>query len=184
MVVPAYPCSANSSAAALTMVARVCSICRLLRSRTLTLLMSLVCHSSHWSHIPIQCHRILWVFWPPLPTQGAQEMSDPVSIENHDVIVIGGGQAGLAAAYHLMQAGLDFVVLDADNRTGDEWRRRWGSLRLFTPARHDGLPGMAFPARPGSFPAKDEVADYLTEYVERFSLPVRNGVRVSQLKRV
>ena len=111
-------------------------------------------------------------------------MSDPVSIESHDVIVIGGGQAGLAAAYHLMEAGLDFVVLDADERTGDQWRRRWDSLRLFTPARHDGLPGMAFPARPASFPTKDEVADYLTEYVERFSLPVRNGVRVSQLKRV
>ncbi len=111
-------------------------------------------------------------------------MSDPVSIENHDVIVIGGGQAGLAVAYHLWQAGLDFILLDADQRTGDSWRRRWDSLRLFTPARHDGLPGLAFPASPASFPTKDEVADYLTQYVERFSLPVRNGVRVSRLRRV
>ncbi|MGA7281716.1 MAG: NAD(P)/FAD-dependent oxidoreductase [Acidimicrobiia bacterium] len=111
-------------------------------------------------------------------------MSDSVSIEDRDVIVIGGGQAGLAAAYHLKHAGVDFVVLDADERTGDGWRRRWDSLRLFTPARHDGLPGMAFPARQGSFPTKDEVADYLTQYVERFSLPIRTGVAVSLVKRV
>ena len=111
-------------------------------------------------------------------------MSDPVSIENHDVIVIGGGQAGLAAAYHLMQAGFDFVVLDADERTGDVWRRRWDSLRLFTPARHDGLPGMRFPGDPGSLPTKDQVADYLGEYVARFELPVRHGVRVSELRHV
>jgi putative flavoprotein involved in K+ transport len=111
-------------------------------------------------------------------------MFDPVAIENHEVIVIGGGQAGLAAAYHLSQAGLEFAVLDAHERSGDEWRRRWDSLRLFTPARHDGLPGMPFPALPDSLPTKDEVADYLAQYVERFSLPVRNGVRVSQLRRV
>lgn len=111
-------------------------------------------------------------------------MSDPVSIENHDVVVIGGGQAGLAVAYHLLQAGLEFVVLDADQRTGDTWRRRWDSLRLFTPARHDGLPGPSFPAHGAPFPTKDEVADYLTQYVERFSLPVRHGVRVSRLRRV
>ncbi|HRN19716.1 MAG TPA: FAD-dependent oxidoreductase, partial [Trueperaceae bacterium] len=73
-------------------------------------------------------------------------MSEPVSVENHDVIVIGGGQAGLAAAYHLMRAGADFVVLDASERTGDVWRQRWDSLRLFSPAHHDGLPGMPFPA--------------------------------------
>lgn len=110
-------------------------------------------------------------------------MPGPPSVESHDVIVIGGGQAGLATAYHLTRAGFDFVVLEADSRTGDGWRRRWDSLRLFTPARHDGLPGMAFPARPGSFPAKDDVADYLTEYTERFALPVRTGVQVTQVKR-
>ncbi|MDT3683408.1 MAG: NAD(P)/FAD-dependent oxidoreductase [Truepera sp.] len=111
-------------------------------------------------------------------------MAELESVENHDVIVIGGGQAGLAAAYHLMRAGADFVVLDASERTGDVWRQRWDSLRLFTPAHHDGLPGMPFPAPPGSFPAKDEVAGYLSQYVDRFSLPVRNGVRVTRLTRV
>lgn len=111
-------------------------------------------------------------------------MTDSTAIENHEVIVIGGGQAGLATAYHLARAGLDFVVLDAEARTGDVWRRRWDSVRLFTPARHDGLPGMPFPGHPGSFPTKDQVAKYLEEYVDRYSLPVRHGVRVSGLRQV
>src|SRR5436190_8487800 len=96
-------------------------------------------------------------------------------------IVIGGGQAGLTAGYHLAKRGLPFLILDANAHIGDAWRLRWDSLRLFTPARYAGLPGMRFPAPGDSFPNKQQVADYLVEYARRFRLPVRNGVRVDRL---
>jgi len=98
-----------------------------------------------------------------------------------DTIVIGGGQAGLAAGYYLTQLGREFVILDAEPQVGHAWRRRWDSLRLFTPSQHDGLPGMPFPGPSGAFPTKDDVADYLVQYVDRFSLPVELGVRVTRL---
>jgi len=98
-----------------------------------------------------------------------------------EVVVIGGGQAGLATGYHLAKRGLPFVILDANERIGDSWRKRWDSLRLFTPARYDGLPGWPFPAPAWSFPTKDEMADYLEAYAARFDLPVRTGVRVDGL---
>ncbi|HUG60379.1 MAG TPA: NAD(P)-binding domain-containing protein, partial [Methylomirabilota bacterium] len=91
--------------------------------------------------------------------------------------------AGLAIGYHLARQGLRFVILDAHERIGDAWRQRWDSLRLFTPARYDGLPGLPFPASAHSFPTKDEVADYLQAYAARFELPVRTGVRVDGLSR-
>jgi putative flavoprotein involved in K+ transport len=100
-----------------------------------------------------------------------------------DVIVIGGGQAGLSMGYQLKQRGVRFVILDAHARIGDAWRRRWDSLRLFSPARYDGLAGMPFPAPPDSFPTKDEMADYLEAYAARFELPVLTGVRVDKLTR-
>src|SRR5262245_9587781 len=96
-------------------------------------------------------------------------------------VIIGAGQAGLAAAYHLKQRNLPFVVLEAHERVGDSWRKRVDSLRLFTPARFDSLAGMRFPASPGSFPTKDAMADYLESYVKHFDLPVRTGVRVEQV---
>jgi putative flavoprotein involved in K+ transport len=101
--------------------------------------------------------------------------------EEFEVIVIGGGQAGLSVGYHLAHAGVRFVILDENQRVGDAWRKRWDSLRLFTPAKFDGLDGMAFPARRNHFPTKDEMADYLETYARRFQLPVRNGVRVDRL---
>ena len=101
--------------------------------------------------------------------------------QSFDVIVIGGGQAGLAVGYHLAQAGLRFVILDASERIGDSWRKRWDSLRLFTPAKLDGLVGMPFPGPRNAFPTKDEMADYLAAYAARFQLPVRSGVRVDKL---
>jgi putative flavoprotein involved in K+ transport len=103
--------------------------------------------------------------------------------EHFDTIVIGGGQAGLATGYYLKQQGRDFVILDANERTGDSWRNRWDSLRLFTPARFDGLVGMPFPAQNYSLPTKNEMADYLEAYATHFQLPVRTGVKVDRLSR-
>ena len=100
----------------------------------------------------------------------------------YDVIVIGGGQAGLAMGWHLARQGRDFIVLDAAERIGDVWRSRWDSLRLFTPARYDALPGMLFPAERDWLPGKDEVADYLERYAWVFGLPVRSGERVLSVR--
>src|SRR5258707_12209773 len=78
-------------------------------------------------------------------------------VERFRVIVIGAGQAGLSVGYHLAQRNIPFVILDANDRVGDPWRKRWDSLRLFTPARYDSLDGMRFPAPALSFPAQAEV---------------------------
>jgi putative flavoprotein involved in K+ transport len=104
-------------------------------------------------------------------------------MERFETVVVGGGQAGLAAAYHLKKQGRPFVVLDAEERIGDVWRKRWDSLRLFTPAKYDGLPGFRFPAPRWSFPTKDEMGDYLEAYAARFELPVRTGVFVDRIFR-
>lgn len=104
--------------------------------------------------------------------------------ERLDVIVIGGGQAGLSTGYHLAKQGLSFVILDASARIGDAWRKRWDSLRLFSPRYLDGLDGLPFPGAPrDSFPSKDEMADYLEAYAACFALPVRSGVRVDRVAR-
>jgi putative flavoprotein involved in K+ transport len=103
--------------------------------------------------------------------------------EHVETIVLGGGQAGLAVGYYLAQRDLPFAILDANERIGDSWRKRWDSLRLFTPARFNALPGMAFPGDRHSFSTKDEVADYLEAYATEFELPVRSGVRVNRLSR-
>ena len=101
--------------------------------------------------------------------------------ERFETVIIGAGQAGLATAYHLKRLGVPFVILDAQERVGDAWRTRWDSLRLFTPAWVDGLPGMPFPAPRWSFPTKDEMADYLESYAARFELPVRTGTPIELL---
>ena len=110
-------------------------------------------------------------------TKGAREA------EHVETIVVGAGQAGLSVGFHLERQGLPFTILDANERVGDSWRARWDSLRLFTPARHNGLDGLPFPAARHSFPSKDEMADYLETYAARFELPVRTGVRVDRLAR-
>jgi putative flavoprotein involved in K+ transport len=104
-------------------------------------------------------------------------------VERVETVIVGGGQSGLAMGYQLTRRARPFVILDAGGRVGDAWRARWDSLRLFTPARYDGLPGWRFPAPAGSYPARDQVADYLEAYAARFQLPVRGGVRVDGLSR-
>lgn len=103
--------------------------------------------------------------------------------ERVETIIIGAGQAGLSVGYHLARRGCRFLILEANEHIGDSWRTRWDSLRLFTPAWLDSLDGMPFPASPGEFPTKDQMADYLEAYAERFRLPVRAGARVTGLSR-
>lgn len=103
--------------------------------------------------------------------------------EHIETIIIGAGQAGLSSAYHLTKRGREVLVLDALDRVGDNWRRHYDSLRLYSPGRIDGLPGMSFPGPATSFPTKDEIADFLEEYVERHQLTVRGGVWVRRLTR-
>jgi putative flavoprotein involved in K+ transport len=110
-------------------------------------------------------------------------MRSPLMPQHVQTVVVGAGQAGLSVGYHLARRGVPFLILDANERVGDSWRHRWNSLRLFTPARFDGLPGMAFPGRGDSFPTKNEMADYLEAYADRFELPVRTRTRVTRLSR-
>jgi len=101
----------------------------------------------------------------------------------YPVIIIGGGQAGLAMGWELSKAKKEFLILEAASRIGESWRKRWDSLRLFSNAKHSSLPGLSFPGDPRGFPTKDQVADYLVEYAERAQLSVKLNARVESLKR-
>ncbi|HEX3224442.1 MAG TPA: NAD(P)/FAD-dependent oxidoreductase [Nocardioides sp.] len=116
---------------------------------------------------------------PPPPTlRSAEPSRTPL-----DALVIGAGQAGLAVGHHLARHRMRFLLVDAAPEIGHTWSTRWDSLRLFTPAEYDGLPGMAFPAAPGSYPTKGQVADYLKAYAARFDLPVMLNTRVEHVDR-
>jgi putative flavoprotein involved in K+ transport len=98
--------------------------------------------------------------------------------EHREVVVVGGGQAGLALGYFLTQQGRRFTILDAAGAPAAAWRERWDSLRLFTPVRRDSLPGRAFPGDPDSYPGRDQVVAYLEDYARHFALPVERDSRV------
>ena len=100
-----------------------------------------------------------------------------------DVLVIGGGQAGLAMGYELAQRGRRSLIVDANPAVGDAWRSRWDSLRLFTAARFNDLPGKPFPGSRDRYPGRDEVADFLQAYAAEFELPVRLDTQVTRLTR-
>ena len=104
-----------------------------------------------------------------------------MSSEYVETIVVGAGQAGLAVGYHLRKNHMTFLIVDGNARVGDGWRRQWDSLRLFSPAGHDALPGRRFPATKWSYPSKDEVADYLESYAATFDLPIRLNSRVDSV---
>jgi putative flavoprotein involved in K+ transport len=110
-------------------------------------------------------------------------MTDRPGSAYAETLVVGGGQSGLAMGYHLSRRGLPYAIIDANDRIGDAWRNRWDSLRLFTPNRLNGLPGMPFPGYHWGFPSKNEFADYLVSYAQRFDIPVETGVRVDRLSR-
>ena len=100
-----------------------------------------------------------------------------------DVVVIGGGQAGLAAGYYLRRSGLDFVILDDQDGPGGSWQDYWPSLHLFSPAEYSRLPGWPMPPWPSGFPPASHVVDYLTSYESKYDLPVRRPVRVQLVHR-
>ncbi len=104
-----------------------------------------------------------------------------MSTQHVETLIIGAGQAGLATAYHLNRRGRECLVVDAGDRIGNNWRSHYDSLRLYSPAKYDGLPGMAFPAPKWHYPSRDEVAEFLESYAVRFDLPVRMGTRVDRL---
>ncbi|MBK1786135.1 flavin-containing monooxygenase [Prauserella cavernicola] len=111
-------------------------------------------------------------------------MSEANGAQRVETVIIGAGQAGLSTGYHLAKRERDFVILDANTRVGDNWRCHWDTLRLYSPAHMETLPGMRFPASRMTFPTKDEMADFLESYATRFHLPVRLGVTVRELSRV
>lgn len=100
-----------------------------------------------------------------------------------DVLVVGAGQAGLAAGFHLERAGLSYVIHEAHARVGDSWRERYDSLTLFSPRAFDALPGMAMAGDPEGYPGKDEVADYLEAYARAQGLKVACGDGIARLER-
>lgn len=100
-----------------------------------------------------------------------------------DAVVVGGGQAGLAVGRELQRRGRSFVVLDRETEVGAVWRRRWDSLRLFTPAGFTHLPGLELDAPPDASPTKDEMADHLVAYARRFALPVEPATTVAAVDR-
>ncbi|MEC3997126.1 ArsO family NAD(P)H-dependent flavin-containing monooxygenase [Actinacidiphila sp. DG2A-62] len=101
-----------------------------------------------------------------------------------DVVVIGGGQAGLAAGYHLRRLGIEFVILDTQAAPGGAWQHTWDSLHLFSPAAYSSLPGRPMPPQPGqTYPDASHVADYLTDYEKRYHLPIQRNTRVGAVRR-
>jgi len=126
--------------------------------------------------------------WPAL-VFGAQpdvllggEVTDAMN-NRHEVIVVGAGQAGLAMGYFLARQDRNFTILEAADEPAAAWRDRWDSLKLFTPARYDALPGLAFPGDPWNYPGRDEVVSYLTNYVRHFDLPVEFSSRGQAIRK-
>jgi putative flavoprotein involved in K+ transport len=118
-----------------------------------------------------------WQQTPPPSANGADS-------DHLEVIVVGGGQAGLAIGYFLAQQGRHFAILEAADEPAAAWRARWDSLKLFTPAGYSSLPGLSFPGDPDSYPGRDDVASYLTDYARNYALPVILGSRVIAIRRV
>jgi putative flavoprotein involved in K+ transport len=105
-----------------------------------------------------------------------------MTTQHIETLIVGAGQAGLSTGHHLQRLGRPFLIVDGNDRIGDNWRQQWDTLKLYSPAKYDALPGLDFPASPWSFPGKDEVADYLEKYTIHSDLPVRMSTRVDRLE--
>jgi putative flavoprotein involved in K+ transport len=114
------------------------------------------------------------------PTESAA-VSRTRATERFDVVVVGGGQAGLAMGYFLARQGRRFVILEAGDSIASAWRSRWDSLVLFTPRRYSALAGLDFPGDPDGYPSRDEVSSYLERYAQTFELPVELNSAVRSL---
>jgi Predicted flavoprotein involved in K+ transport len=99
----------------------------------------------------------------------------------YDVIVIGGGQSGLATGYYLRRSNHSFVILDGEEEPGGAWQHMWNSLRLFSPAQWSSLPGVIMPGGGDYYPTRKETLDYLRNYESKYQLPVRRPVKVSNV---
>ncbi|KUG62264.1 portal protein [Kocuria rosea subsp. polaris] len=105
-----------------------------------------------------------------------------MNTQHIETLIIGAGQAGLATGSSLQRLGRPFLIVDAEGRVGDHWRNQWDSLRLYTPAKYDGLPGLPFPQEPWSYPGKDDVAAYLESFTLHKDLPVRTSTTVDAVR--
>ena len=104
-------------------------------------------------------------------------------MSNVDVVVVGGGQAALAAGYYLRRTPLSYVLLDDQPAPGGAWHRTWPSLRLFSPAQWSSLPGFLMPKTADEYPTRAEVLAYLAEYERRYALPIERPVHVDAVER-
>lgn len=100
-----------------------------------------------------------------------------------DVIVVGGGQSGLAVGYYLRRTGLRFIILDKEEEAGGAWQHFWKSLRLFSPAQWSSLPGVIMPGGGNYYPTREETIQYLKEYEQKYQLPVKRPVLVQSVIR-
>jgi putative flavoprotein involved in K+ transport len=111
------------------------------------------------------------------------ESQQPRYSDDHEAVVIGGSQAGLAMGHYLVRQGRRFVILERGDSIAPAWRERWDSLTLFTPRRYSALPGLPFPGDPDGYPTRDEVVAYLDSYAETFDLPMELNANVRRLSR-
>ncbi len=98
-----------------------------------------------------------------------------------DVVVIGGGQAGLAAGYYLNKTNFNYLILDNQPKAGGAWQHYWKSLKLFSPREASSLPGMIMPPTQDTYPTREETIHYLKNYEERYQLPVQRPVKVKEV---
>jgi thioredoxin reductase len=101
----------------------------------------------------------------------------------YDCIVIGGGQAGLSAAYFLNRAKVNFLIIDAEESAGGSWLHTWDSLKLFSPAQYSSLSGWQMPSTAAEYPTKNELIDYLSKYEQRYNFNIQRNTKIKSVEK-